>query len=191
MKRFVKYVGVLLLLILAGCASPRMNLSVPVNTIISPDKDKALVYFIRPEKIGFKIHAAVYDDAEFIGFVPYNQKLPYLAEPGRHLFMVVSEAADFMEADLLPGKTYYVKVRPRMGAWRARFSLAPITKELLQTKDFKKELNKARLINNDEKAYKWAAENRSSVLNKKSSYYEKWMTKDKSERPFLMKDDCE
>ncbi len=58
------------------CAAPKMNLSIPVGNEINLQKDdKALVYFIRPDKLGFKIHAAVYDDETFIGFVPYNQKL--------------------------------------------------------------------------------------------------------------------
>jgi len=192
MRKIVKFTFLMVLIVLMGCAaSPRMNLSVTVDTAVSPTGDKALVYFIRPNGVGFKIHAAVYDGEEFIGFVPYNQKLPYLADPGEHLFMVVSEAADFMKAELLPGKTYYVQVVPRMGAWRARFSLEPYTKEQLGTSDVRKAINKARLINNNEKAYQWASDNHGSVLNKKSAYYEKWMSKDESERPFLRKNDCE
>ena len=35
------------------------------------------------------------------------------------MFSVVGEAADFLEADLAAGKTYYIQVAPRMGAWKA------------------------------------------------------------------------
>ena len=179
------------LLIFTGCAAPTMNLSVPVTESLTPDGDKALVYFIRPKKLGFKIHAAVYNDETFIGFVPYGQKLPYLADPGEHLFMVVSEAADFMKADLAAGKTYYVEVVPRMGAWRARFSLSPYTQEALKTDTVQKFIGEARLINNNEKAYQWADNNHDSVLEKKETYYQKWLLKDESARPFLKQDDCE
>ncbi|HDZ01474.1 MAG TPA: hypothetical protein ENH52_08435 [Nitrospirae bacterium] len=176
---------------LFGCVAPRMNLSVPINTDIALEGDKALVYFIRPNTLGFGIHAAVYDDDNFIGFVPYNQKLPYMAEPGEHLFMVVSEAADFMKADLLPGKTYYVRVVPRMGAWRARFSLAPVTKDQLKTDKVRKQIEKATLIKNNDSAYKWASDNHDSVLKKKAVYFKKWQSKDEDQRPVLKANDGE
>ncbi len=50
--------------------------------------------------------------------------------------MVVSEAADFAKADVEAGKTYYVLVTPRMGWWKARFSLRPLMREQLDGKDF-------------------------------------------------------
>ena len=176
---------------LFGCASPKMNLSVPLEKEITPKPDKALVYFIRPSKLGFAIHAAVYDDETFIGMVPYGQKLPYFASPGPHRYMVVSEAADFLTADLAAGKTYYIEVVPRMGAWRARFSIDPVTKEELQTADVKNQIAKARLIANNQKAHDWATENHPSVLAKKTKYLEKWNAKPDSEKPSLKATDCE
>jgi hypothetical protein len=175
----------------AGCASPKMNMSIPISSDIKAEQDKAIVYFIRPSSLGFKVHAAVYDDEKFIGIMPYNQKLPYLAKPGEHLFMVVSEAADFLKADLLPGKTYYIKVMPRMGAWRARFSLAPVTKVDYANPEIQKWIKDARLIQNNDDAYKWAKENHPSVLNKKKAYFEKWVSKPENDRPFLKQTDYE
>ncbi len=192
MKRYIYTISLIVLVSgLFGCASPKMNMSIPVSSEIKPEQDKALVYFLRPNSLGFKIHAAVYDDENFIGIIPYNQKLPYLAKPGEHLFMVVSEAADFLKADLLPGKTYYIKVIPRMGAWRARFSMAPITKEEMATSEVQKWIKDARPIQNNDEAYKWAKDNHPSVLNKKKAYFEKWISKPESERPFLKQQDFE
>lgn len=176
---------------LFGCASPRMNLSVPQEKEITPKPDKALVYFIRPSKLGFAIHAAVYDDEQFIGMVPYGQKLPYHASPGKHRYMVISESADFLSADLAAGKTYYIEVVPRMGAWRARFSLAPVAKEELQTAKVKAKIAKARLISNNQNAYDWATGNHPSVLAKKEKYLKKWNAKPDSEKPSLKVTDCE
>lgn len=190
-----KYVNVVVCLAFAvglyGCATPRMNLSVPIETNVTLKADKALVYFIRPEVLGFQIHAAVYDDNKFIGFVPYNQKLPYLTEPGEHIFMVVSEAADFMKANLLPGKTYYAQIEPRMGVWRARFSLAPVTKEQLGNEKFRKWIAEARLIDNNDLAYQWADNNHESVLKKKEEYFKIWLSKDEANRPLLQSSDSE
>lgn len=182
---------VLVSILMIGCAAPNMKFSVPSTADIDQPSDKALVYFLRPSNLGYKINAAVYDNEQFIGFVPYNQKLPYFTDPGEHLFMVVSEAADFIKADLVAGKTYYIEVAPRMGMWRARFSLAPITKEDLQTERVQKWITTCRLIENKDGAEQWAVDNKPSVTKKRASYLEKWNAKGKDKQPHLKADDCE
>lgn len=53
-------------------------------------------------------------------------KVAYHTEPGEHMFMVIAESADFMQATLEAGKTYYAQIVPRPGVWKARFSFRPI-----------------------------------------------------------------
>jgi hypothetical protein len=169
-----------------GCAIPNMEYSRPTNmTIAVAPENKSLIYFIRPQEQGHLINAAVYDGDEFIGFVPYKQKLPYYAAPGQHRFMVVSETADFMDADLLPNKTYYVQVKL---IWSERFLLLPITKYELTTNEVTTWIEEARLIENKPGAYDWANENRQSVLEKKDVYLKQWLKKDKSEQPNIKPD---
>ncbi|MBI5203401.1 MAG: hypothetical protein HZA11_00620 [Nitrospirae bacterium] len=187
---FRKMIYVFFALSLFGCATPNMKLSQTSNMSIAVKQDKALIYFIRPEPLGYLINAAVYDGEEFIGFIPYKKRLPYFASPGEHRFMVISEAADFMDANVLSGKTYYVQVFPRMGAWRARFSLGPITKEELQIDKVKTWINESQLIENKPEAYEWAKENRASVLEKKEAYLKKWLEKDRAKQRFLEPDDA-
>jgi len=176
---------------LVGCVTPKPNMKhsmVSTKTVQVP-ADKALVYFVRPNFLGFAVNAAVYDGDKFIGIVPYNQKLPYVTEPGTHTFMVISEAGDFMQAELLAGKTYYAEVVPRMGAWRARFSLDPMTKAELATPNVRKQVDDAKLIENNPGAYVWADENKSSVQEKKDAYWARWKEKEASQRPFLRAED--
>ena len=168
-----------------GCVSPNMRLSEPDCTVVQPCPDKALVYFLRTNPLGYAVNAAVYDGDQFIGVMPFNQKLPYFAQPGEHLFMVISEAADFLKADLSPGKTYYIDVLPRMGAWRARFSLAPLTPEKLQMPRVKAAVEKAHLIKNKPQAQQWAESTKASVANKKAAYLPKWEAKPAEARPAL------
>jgi len=178
---------------LAGCVtpSPNMRLSEPDTSAITPQPDKALVYFVRTSMLGYAINAAVYDGDQFVGFVPFNQKLPHFTDPGAHVFMVVSEAADFLKADLLPGKTYYVNVLPRMGAWRARFSLEALTKEKRQTADMQAALTKARLIRNKSASMQWAEANKASVAKKKAAYFPKWQARPPETQPTLRASDGE
>lgn len=175
---------------LMGCASPNMRYSNIATASVQPDDSHALVYFIRPKKAGYNAHAAVYDDHAFIGFVPYSTKLPYVTTPGEHLFMVVSESADFLKADLEAGKTYYIQVVPRLGAWRARFSLAPITKKTLSTAQSREWIEQATEITNKSDADLWAEKNSGSVDNKREAYLAKWLSKSEEDRPYLAPTDC-
>ena len=126
-----------------------------------------------------------------IGFVPYKQKLAYQADPGEHTFMVVSEAADFMTADLVAGRAYYAQVVPRVGAWRARFSLWAISKAELQTSEVRGWINEARAVENKAAAYEWATDHKASVDSKRDEYYAKWITKPADKQPHLRAEDGE
>jgi hypothetical protein len=85
----------------------------------APEPGKALLVFMRPSGVGSGIQSTVYevsgDEVRIIGIVSAKTKIAYQAEPGKQLFMTVGESADFMSAELQPGRTYYASVAPRMG----------------------------------------------------------------------------
>jgi hypothetical protein len=101
--------------------------------------------------------------------------------------MVVSEAADFMQADLEAGKTYYVLVTPRVGWWRARFSLRPITAEELGGKQFQEWFDDCAWVETTDEARGWARQNASSVQEKKVEYLQKW--EPRTDKPTLKASD--
>ena len=107
-------------LLLAGCASNPMD-PVADQTIPAAAPDKAQVVFMRDAYTGKAIVSSLYDvtdgKTQFIGVMANGTKIAYPTTPGKHTFMVVSEAADFMAADLVAGKSYYALVSPRMGLW--------------------------------------------------------------------------
>lgn len=190
MRNIVSIILAFFIVAIAGCAAtPNMDHSVYGGDVTRPDQGKALVIFMRPSQLGFLINSVVYDDEKFIGMVPYQSKLAYMAEPGEHRFMVVSEAADFMKAELEAGKTYYALVTPRMGVWRARFSLAPVTGDQIDDGGMQVWLRETKFVKNNDSAYAWAKQNHASVLEKKAEYLAKWMQKPEAERPFLRKGD--
>ena len=148
-----------------------------------PEPGKALVLFMRPSSVGFAIASSVYDapdeDTRFIGVVRSKQKMAYQAEPGMHRFMVIAENADFMDATLEAGKTYYVLIQPRMGVWKARFSLFPVHNhadpgDTLQNPDFAKWNAKTELVATSPAGLAWYEENKASVAEKKADYLTKW-----------------
>lgn len=169
----------------SGCASSRM-IDAPQQELVAPSADKAQVVFLRSSFVGSAIQAVIYDatdgGAEFIGILSNGKMLAHEVDPGKHVFMVVSEAADFMEANLVGGKTYYAVVTPRMGAWRARFSMVPVRHggpgEFQYDSDqFRGWIKESEFSQNTPESYAWAEENRSSVLTKQSEYWQVWQQK--------------
>lgn len=172
-------------LLLAGCASNPMA-PVADQTLPPAAADSAQVVFMRDAYTGKAIVSSLYDVTDgktrFIGVMANGTKIAYPTTPGKHTFMVVSEAADFMEADLVAGKTYYALVTPRMGLWKARFSLWPISNDpeaahSLKSKDFKGWVEDTDLVTNSPKSLAWYERVKASVEKKRASYWPVWQEK--------------
>jgi len=175
-----------LLALLLGCApsfakSPLMQPAADGDP--KPEPGKALVVFLRPSFYGGGISSSVFDAPDgpdtYIGVLKHKDKVAYQAEPGAHRFMVVSENADFVDATLDAGKTYYVLVKARPGAWKARFSLIPIHNRAdaeysLQSKDFADWNGKTKFAEKTPEAEQWYRDNKASVDGKKADYLQKW-----------------
>ena len=183
------FVVVAIALAATGCASSKMIDSAQQELIV-PDADKAQIVFIRSSMFGGAIQSSVFDvsadEPEFIGILSAGKKLAHMVEPGKHVFMVVSEAADFMEAEMLGGKTYYAMVTPRMGAWKARFSMHPVRNGgagefQYQSDEFQKWLSKTELSENTPASYAWAEENMSNIRGKQADYTTVWKQKSPAE----------
>ena len=182
---------VVLALLLGGCAGSVKNMrSVSEEMAITePPDGKSLIVFMRPSGIGYAIQSSVFDidngEPELVGIVAAKKKVSYLAEPGNHLFMVVGESGDFMTAELLPNKTYYALVTPRLGVWKARFSLKPVTAGQLDGAEFTGWLNDCQWVEKTEASEQWANDNMASIRSKYDQYFPKWMAKPDSDKPTL------
>jgi hypothetical protein len=144
---------------------------------------KAMLVIMRPSYYGGAIAASVYDitgdQTVLIGVLGPKDKIAYQVAPGSHRFMVVAENADFMEATLDAGKTYYAVVRARPGVWKARFSLLPIhatssDQYNLQDPEFQKWNSASEWVERTERADAWFAEHQASIEEKRSDYLAKW-----------------
>lgn len=168
-------------MLISGCMSSLMNKA--VGAAPAPQPGKALVVFMRPSSFGGAIQSSVYDtrgdDNDFIGVVSARTKLAYQAFPGHHLFMVVAEYSDFMNADLVAGKTYYVLVRPRPGIWKARFSLIPIhrdpgAKYSSASVAFRRWQSATSYVVPKPAAMRWYATHKDDITAKQAAYLAKW-----------------
>lgn len=172
-------------ILVSGCASNPMAVS-PQQELQKPTSSEAQVIFMRSSFVGSAISASLYDvtsgNIEFIGVIANGTKLSHKTTSGKHVFMVVSEAADFMEANLDPGKNYFSIATPRMGAWKARFSLWPIKNDPnaeFHTKmpNFNNWVANTTLVENTEKSKSWYENNKNSVRSKYEEYWPVWQNK--------------
>ncbi len=184
MKIF-KLVLPLSVLLMIGCASVAMDFA-PEQTLVEVNPNESQVVFFRSSFVGSAISSSIYEvkgeDVQFLGVLSNGNKIAVKTSTGKHLFMVVSEAADFMNADLAGGKTYYAIVTPRMGAWKARFSMWPVSTDAaseFNTTDGKLEkwMADTTLVTTSDAARAWYQNNRTSVVSKMREYLPVWNQK--------------
>jgi hypothetical protein len=193
--RISKLVFVLVALLFFGCAGPVTNMrEIPEeHAVYAPDPDRALIVFMRPSGFGSAIQSSVFrlvdDKPELIGIVAAKKKVAYHLGPGEHLFMVIGESADFMKADIQAGKRYYVLVTPRMGVWKARFSLKPIHKDELDSEKIAKWEKECHWVEKTYASDQWADSNMHSIQSKKAEYMENWLKRPEHDRPALHTED--
>lgn len=158
-------------------------------TSYAADSEKegmATVVFMRSSMVGAAIKTSIYEvtnqETIFIGIMKNKTKINYKTSPGKHTFMVVSEAADFMEADVVADKTYYSMITPRPGAWKARFSMIPVKNDgttdfNTSSEKFEKWKMKTEVVSNDDKSEAWYQDHKDSVEEKRAKYWDKWIQK--------------
>lgn len=175
------WAAVALVLLLTGCQSSLMTKSGKEATTVAPGG--ATVVFLRPSSFGGAIQSSVYDvtggQTTFGGIVSTKTSVQMQVPAGEHLFMVIAENADFMNAKLDAGKTYYVLVMPRIGVWKARFSLIPIhndasAKYNLQSKDFADWKQSSEPVVKTPGADAWYQQNKADIEAKRLDYMKKW-----------------
>ncbi len=193
----ITYIMVALILTwgFSGCAGKVSNMSVATQgkEIQPPQKGKSKIVFMRPSTMAFAIQSSIFEikneKPSVVGIVAAKKKVSYDLEPGKHLFMVVGESADFMSANLEADKTYYALVTPRMGLLKARFSLKPIHKDKLNSKELNSWLKDCQLVEISKDTENWANNNKDSIQSKYNKYYKAWINKETSKKPILHPED--
>ena len=194
-KGFCKLTVVITIVFLfLGCAGTTKYMQdvTDPNVTYAPGSNEAVVVFMRPSTYAYAIQSAVFDvttqENQLVGIVSAKKKVAYRAKPGKYMFMVLGESADFMQAKLEAGKTYYATVNPRMGAWKARFSLGAVHQNIDQAKlnEWKKGCS---WVETTDTTYQWAEQNAPSIQSKRDAYIEKWNNKPDSGKPTLYPED--
>ena len=168
------------------------------SATVTPMEGKAVIVFVRafsPDATSvdyrqsplFKLKSNE-SEPELIGILSVKTKLAYQVDPGQHLFMVIGENADFMTAEVLPNRIYYVLVLARVGNRAAIYSLKAVDKQAQISKDFEELFASSKLVENTPASLNWASSNRATIKSKQFEYYRVWTQKPDSERTRLLPD---
>lgn len=171
------------LLLLSGCATTTSHMSVIPDEarVTRPESGKALLIFFRPTNFAGAIQSTIYDGDTYIGTLSGETHMAYQASPGSHMFMIIGESADFMRAEVSAGKTYYAEVVPRMGVWKARFSLRPVN----GSNDMELTMRTTKQVAVNDEGRQWAREHAGDIQAKKAEYLPKWESKPDGDKQTL------
>lgn len=161
----------LLVLALSGCASKLM--SPAINSTQPVTGDDASIIFFRTSSFGGAVQAPVAEyvngSVKFVGILSTDTKIRYILPAGEHDFVVGGESSNFLRADVVPGKYYYVRVEPRMGFFKTRFKLVPMTADALKDAKLQNSIANSKMVSVNASGEEWFAEHKADMLAKFNS----------------------
>jgi hypothetical protein len=99
------------------------------QNLATPAEGKSMVYFVRSSGTGALVNFKYFDGESYLGKFSGLNYFILECDPGKHVFWVTSENRDFVEAELLPDKVYFIEVRPTVGAVKAAVKLFPVSSD--------------------------------------------------------------
>jgi hypothetical protein len=111
-----------------GCAPPPVMVQKQRMTEKDKDMDHAVVTFVRSSVMSPTQKADIWDRDTPVGELSARGFIQYKASPGPHLFMARGEMSDkwsYVEAVLITGEHYVIKVNAVPGGATARIEMMP------------------------------------------------------------------
>lgn len=174
--------------LLSGCTgSSGMARVSDAKIAAAPQPDKATIVFYRIGSRADTNHALLFDASvdppHLIGIVNGGMKIAYVGDPGKHRFMVNGANANFMDAEVMPGKTYYVEITLDFGLWREGFALKP---QRGNDPDVAATVSALTWFENTPKSQGWVGQHMARVLRQRDAALPKWEAKE--DKPILKAD---
>jgi len=181
-------VALLSMAVLSGCTgSSHMARVSDAEVAAASQPDKATIVFYRVGSKADTNHALLFDDSgdppHSLGIINGGMKVAYVVDPGKHRFMVTGANANFMDAEVMPGKTYYVEIALAFGLWREGFALQP---QRGSDPDVATKLSALMWVENSPRSQDWIDKQMDRVLRLRGAALPKWEAK--QDRPILNAD---
>jgi hypothetical protein len=183
MKAIRSWLILMVPVVLSACGGAQMT---PATEPPKIRAGESMVVFMRASMLGGAVAASVFDvttdETKFVGLVNYGTKYAHPVKPGNYTFMVIGESADFMQVAVLPDRTYYALVTPRIGMWKARFSFKPIRQSEVGGSEFASWTSSTKYMVNSAETTSWAVQNAADINSKRKEYWTEWNSKPANQR---------
>lgn len=169
MKKLLLQVILVLSFLSAACASKYMQ---PAEDKPQPlGGNTATITFFRSSIFGGNIQAPIAEEIapdrlEFVAISSMDTKCRKIVPAGEHTYVVGGESGFLLKANLAPKKHYYVRVEPRLGFFKARFKLVPLTPQQVLSPDVQKQLRECTLVEPSPISREWFRNNMGSMMSK-------------------------
>jgi hypothetical protein len=162
---------------------------------VAPAPGKAVVVFLRPSSAAYYQDLSVFEvkdnQALLVGVVLAKTKVAYQVEPGKRVFMLVKgePQQQFMTADLLPNRTYYVIVDTRWSNLMRSvgFVLEPVRGTELDSPAFESYLAVCRWV--EKTSENWVRGRMGDVESDYAKWYPDWVKRPEAGKPHLSQGD--
>jgi hypothetical protein len=118
-------------LLLAACGTTSYMRDTQPKPAPAAGEAKVVVY--RSASWGGGKHFPIYDategDGKLMGFTETDCYFEYVCPAGKRIFLTWGESNAYIEAELLPQKTYYIRAFSKFGVWSKRPGFEPVTKD--------------------------------------------------------------
>jgi hypothetical protein len=131
MRMFRK--GLVLIALCAGTGTAMAQQTADQGASPTPGPNEAVVYFVRPAKMGFAINFWAFVDQRPIGVTKGNQHVAATVPAGEHIVWSRSGNVSALKMSFEAGQTYYLEQKVKMGGMRARVSLEVLDAEAGRT----------------------------------------------------------
>ena len=178
-KRWSRWVGIVVLAVLAaGCGTRGMR-PVAQTTVAPPGPSEAVVVFMRPLLVGDTYSTSVFDlrpDGDrFVAILRAQTRFAYRTAPGRTRFMLITTGGtdQFMDAELAGGKTYYVTVAYEAVGNTSSYVLKPL-RTGPDSPEFKNCQAQCEWVENTERSETWGRNRLRELPQRKARYLPAW-----------------
>lgn len=182
-----KYLTALLAVAILGCASQPQ-----------PTAGDSVIVFILPGMISVtgayqptygatpsvSLHDVSQPERKMVGILGIGQKLAYRVAPGKHEFMLLNKGStDFLEANVGPGKTYYVVIQLSLASgYDQRYDFRPVRPADFENGLFARWETNVSYVERPEAWQRWSKANHQSVEARLQAHRPAWEKQGPSQR---------
>jgi hypothetical protein len=183
-----KYLGLLLAVTLVGCGT----------RLVPPTAEEAMIIFIVPSMTSdsgqyqptygdaptVSLHDVTGWERKIVAVLTIGNKVGYRVTPGKHEFMLANRySTDFMEANVVGGKTYYAIVQRQGGVnYQQHYGFRPVRAADFENGSFGRWESNTRFVNRPGKWKMWDINNEKSLENRAREFRPAWDRRASDER---------